>query len=183
MKHVYCQHRVTPNNNVLSCHTLRGGKDHSQFYSSEISIWLSFNFVNLRRSIWSVYPQCCWYLLFNIHFWGNIVDLQCCINFRYTAKWISYTYTNVYSLSFLRLLFHIGHCWILSRVPCATQQILISYLFYIWYCVCVNPYLLIYPPNPLVTKLFVQAALQKSFQMLIDECGLLNALVKVGVLG
>ena len=51
MKHVYCQHRVTPNDNVLSCHTLHGGRDHSQFYSSEISICLSFNFVNLRRSI------------------------------------------------------------------------------------------------------------------------------------
>ena len=34
---------------------------------------------------------------------------------------------------------------VLSRVPSAIQQVLISYLFYIQQCVCVNPNLPIYP--------------------------------------
>ena len=36
--------------------------------------------------------------LINFFYW-NIVDLQCCISFRYTAKWFSYTYTNIHSFS------------------------------------------------------------------------------------
>ena len=34
---------------------------------------------------------------------------------------------------FLGVPFHLGHRRTLSRVPCATQQVLISYLFYAWY--------------------------------------------------
>ena len=32
---------------------------------------------------------------------------------------------------FFRLFYHIGHHRVLSRVPCAIQEVLISYLFYI----------------------------------------------------
>ena len=35
------------------------------------------------------------YIFFN-SYW-SIVDLQCWVSFRYTAKWISYTYTYIYS--------------------------------------------------------------------------------------
>ena len=39
---------------------------------------------------------------FGFHFdfwflWWGIVDLQCCVSFRRTATWISYTYTYVHS--------------------------------------------------------------------------------------
>ena len=39
-------------------------------------------------------------------FYWSIVDLQCYVSFRYTAKWISCTYIH----SFLRFFSHIGHC-------------------------------------------------------------------------
>ena len=34
---------------------------------------------------------------FFFNFYWSIVDLQCCVNFRCTAKWISYTYTSIHS--------------------------------------------------------------------------------------
>ena len=49
---------------------------------------------------------------------------------------------------FFRFFSHIGHYRVLSRVPCAIQQVLISYLFYIQQCVYVHPNLPIYPPIP-----------------------------------
>ena len=56
---------------------------------------------------------------------------------------------------FLDFLLNLGHHRALSRVPCAIQQVLISYLFYTQYqqCVYVNPNLSIHPtrpPSPLV---------------------------------
>ena len=86
-------------------------------------------------------------LFFNYIFYWSIVDLQCCVSFRCTAKWISYTYTYIHS--FYRLFSRIDHYRVLSRVPCAIQQVLISYLFYIQQCLYVTPNLLIYPsPRP-----------------------------------
>ena len=54
---------------------------------------------------------------------------------------------------FFRLLSIIGYYKILNIVPCAIQQALVVYLFYIQQCVSANPKLLIYPspPFPLVT--------------------------------
>ena len=46
---------------------------------------------------------------------------------------------------FFRFFSHIGHYRVLSRGPCAIQQVLISYLFYIQQCVYFNPNLPIYP--------------------------------------
>ena len=46
---------------------------------------------------------------------------------------------------FFRFFSHIGDYRVLSRVPCAIQQVLISYLFYIQQYVYVNPNLPIYP--------------------------------------
>ena len=59
----------------------------------------------------------------------SIGDVQSCISFRYTAKWISYTCINTYIHS-LWFFFHIGHNRVLSRVPCATQHILVIYFIY-----------------------------------------------------
>ena len=56
------------------------------------------------------------------------------------------TYT--YNLFFFRFFSDIGYCRILSRFPCAIQQVLINYLFYTQQCVDVNPSLQIYPISP-----------------------------------
>ena len=52
-------------------------------------------------------------------YWSR-VDLQC---FMCTAKWICYTscvHIHIYIYApFCRFLSHIGHHWVLSRVPCA----------------------------------------------------------------
>ena len=42
---------------------------------------------------------------------------------------------------------HLGHYRVLSRVSCATQQILISYLFYVCQCLYVNPISQFIPPS------------------------------------
>ena len=72
-----------------------------------------------------------------------IVDLQCCIIFLLYNR-VNLLYIHIYPL-FFRFYSHIGHYRVLSRVPCAVQQILISYLFYIQQCVYVSPNLPIYP--------------------------------------
>ena len=46
---------------------------------------------------------------------------------------------------FWGFLSHLGHHRALSRVPCAKQQVLISYLFYIQQCIYVSPNLPIHP--------------------------------------
>ena len=54
------------------------------------------------------------------------------------------SYIHIYPF-FFRFFSHIGYYRILSRVPCALQQVLVDYLFYTQQCVHVNPKLLIYP--------------------------------------
>ena len=51
---------------------------------------------------------------FLILYW-HIIDLQCCMSFRCTAKWFSYAYI------------HIGYYRTLSRAPCAIQYVLVGY--------------------------------------------------------
>ena len=51
-----------------------------------------------------------------INFYWSIVDLQCCVGFRYTAKWFNYT-----STLFLRFFFHIDHYRVLSSIPYVIQ--------------------------------------------------------------
>ena len=57
---------------------------------------------------------------------------------------VNQLYIFVYPL-FYRLFSHIGHYKVLSRLPRAIQQVLVSYLFYIQWCVYVCPNLPIYP--------------------------------------
>ena len=60
-----------------------------------------------------------------ILYW-SIVDQQCHISFTCTAKQLSHTYTCIYSFS---NSFPIKAIRVLSRVPCAIQQVLVGYLF------------------------------------------------------
>ena len=71
----------------------------------------------------------CFVLFFKRFDW-SLVDLQYCVSFRCTAKWISYT---LYPF-FLRFFSLTGRYRILSRVFCVIQQVLVSYLFYICEC-------------------------------------------------
>ena len=58
--------------------------------------------------------------LFFFNFYWSIVDLQCCVSFSYTAKWISYTYTYIYI-----------YIYILSRVPVLySRSLLVIHFIY-----------------------------------------------------
>ena len=63
------------------------------------------------------------YYLFCIkNFYWNIFDLQCCVSFRYKAKWFSYTYTCIHSFSdsdlgFKKRTDHQGNWKIPSQTP------------------------------------------------------------------
>ena len=71
--------------------------------------------------------------LFKKQYFRGIVDLQCCVRFWCTA--------NIF-------FFIIIYYRILNIIPCATQEDLILYLFYIQQLVSVNPKLQIYPFPP-----------------------------------
>ena len=67
--------------------------------------------------------------------------------------------TYIYPL-FFRLFAHIDRFRVLRRVLCAMQEALISYRFYIKYCVYVSPNLPIYPFPPVaVSLLFTSMAI------------------------
>ena len=53
-----------------------------------------------------------------------IVDLQCCVTFRRTAKWPSYSFIYILFFTLSSIMFH--HKW-LDMVPCAIQQNPIAY--------------------------------------------------------
>jgi len=55
----------------------------------------------------------------------SIVDLQCCVSFRCIAKMLQL----YICLFFLKFFPHLGYYRLLSRVPCAIQQVLVGYPF------------------------------------------------------
>lgn len=66
-------------------------------------------------------------------------DAQCSV-----CCWCTATYTGI----FLRFCSHIGYYRVLSRAPCAIQQVLTGYQFYISQCEHVNPKLVFYKKPP-----------------------------------
>ena len=68
--------------------------------------WLNFSFII------DTYSSYCFYL--------NIVDLQCCISYRYTVQWFNYL-QSIYPSSLFKFISLIGYYKILSIVPCALQ--------------------------------------------------------------
>ena len=68
-------------------------------------------------------------LVFTLKFFKiciGIIDLQCCISFKFTAKLISYTCTYSHSFPVQAITEH----------ECAMQQVLISHALYIVACMC-----------------------------------------------
>jgi len=68
------------------------------------------------------------FILFYFTFYQIIVDLQCCVCFRYTANWFLCIYIYIH---FFRFFSHIGYNKILSRISCAIQEVLVGYPSYI----------------------------------------------------
>ena len=65
-----------------------------------------------------------------LKFYGCAVDLQCCISFRFTAKWMSHIYTPIRSLFPYSLLQILAYISLSDAVgPCS--------LFYMQWCVSV----------------------------------------------
>ena len=71
----------------------------------------------------------------NFFYW-SIVDLQCCVSFRYTAKWFIFLYICVcicmyVYIFFFRLLSLIGYYKILSMFPVLySRSLLVIYFIY-----------------------------------------------------
>ena len=80
----------------------------------------------------------------------SLVDLQCCVNFKCTAKWFIYVHTYIiYIFWFFSL---VGYYKILSIVPISYSRSLLATSFI--YRISINPKFLIYPLiliPPLVT--------------------------------
>ena len=74
---------------------------------------------------------------FKFKFYFILEYTLCCVSFRCTAKQFSFPYTRIHF--FLDFFSHMGYHGTLSRVPGAVLQVLVDYLFYIQWCVCVNP--------------------------------------------
>ena len=98
------------------------------------TIWfflIDFLFFQLCKSL---YFCCCW----------SIVDLQSCVNFCCTAKWLSYTYTYCFLYSFL--LWLIPGYWIKFPVLCSRTLLFI-------HSVCIDNGLHLLNPSSLIFKL------------------------------
>ena len=98
----------------IFCTLLGGGSD----LLPEVTGYLLKNRLKNCLVILIWLDVCCSLSLFcfgcKFFFYWSIVDLQYCVSFCYTAKWISYTY-----IHFFRFFSHIVHYRVLSWVPCA----------------------------------------------------------------
>ena len=107
---------------LLPCRTLT-----SFAYKLTLLFWHFFQ--DIEKPIFINGPTCPWYnpvlFFFFFNFYWNIVDLQCCIRFCYTVKWI--ICIHIHPLLF-RFFSHRGHYRVLTTVPCAVEQVLINYL-------------------------------------------------------
>ena len=82
-------------------------KDTQGWSPSEWTGWISLQSKGLSRVFSNIYI---------FKFYWSIVDLQCCINFCYTAGWFSYTYIFFFTMVYHRL-FNIVSCVVQWETP------------------------------------------------------------------
>ena len=91
-------------------------------------------------------PLVDWYgsknLFLKIFYWST-VDLQCCVSFCCTAKWISYTYISIHSFSDSFPVYVIAEYWVEFPVLYNRFFYLFIYVF-MYVCMYVCMYLFIY---------------------------------------
>ena len=104
-------------------------------FGEDFVIWLSPSMFFLSS------PLCCSKTHSLSLFYWSIFDLQCCVTFKCTVKWISCTHT--YPTVFLRLFSHIGHYRVWSRDPCASSRFF-SGIYFMYRNVSVLPSLPVY---------------------------------------
>ena len=68
---------------------------------------------------------------FNLIFilYWSIVDLKCCVSFRYTAKWFSYTYTYIHSFSDSFPIEVITEYWVEFPVLYSRSLLIICFIY------------------------------------------------------
>ena len=69
----------------------------------------------------------CWIGFFK-HFYLNIVDLQCCIGYRYMARWFSYMYIKY--IFYFYILFHIWLKYWIEFPVLYCRSLLVIYFIY-----------------------------------------------------
>ena len=74
-----------------------------------------------------------------------MVDLQCCVSFRCTAKWFSYAYTYIHSFSISFPVQVITEYWVAFPVLCSRSLLIIYVIYSSVYMLIPN---LIYPSSP-----------------------------------
>ena len=93
-----------------------------------------------------------WICFFNLLFIKKIFLLGI-VDFIMLYQFQVYGQVNLFSiyinLLFFRFFSHIGHNRVLSRIPCAIQQALINYLFYVYSVVLVSVPVFQFIPSPL----------------------------------
>ena len=65
-------------------------------------------------------------------FYWSIINLQCCISFKYTPKWFSYLYALYIYIFFFKFFSIVGYYKILNIVSCIIWYILIVYIYFIY---------------------------------------------------
>ena len=67
--------------------------------------------------------------VFPFNVYCSIVDLQCCVIFCFTAKWVSYTFLSVHSILDYFPIQVIADYWVKFPVPCSRFLLVISFIY------------------------------------------------------
>ena len=94
------------------------------------SLWVQ----NQVSELWAFLCVCffiilMYFILLKKFFYWSVVDLQCCVSFRCTAKWISYTYTYIHSFLGSFPIYVITEYWVEFPVL-YSRSLLVIYFIY-----------------------------------------------------